>query len=75
MQVLVFDSCTFLLETVLEGRKEPVWQVLLKVLLLLSLSTFEVVHIIFLNFVHVILKKQNWKNPDMLKRLERVFTL
>ena len=47
MQVLVFDGCTFLLETVLEGRKEPVWQVLLKVLLLLSLSTFEVVHIIF----------------------------
>ena len=26
-QVLVFDSCTFLLETVLEGRREPVWQV------------------------------------------------
>jgi len=26
-EVLVFDGCTFLLETVLEGRKEPVWQV------------------------------------------------
>ena len=26
-QVLVFNGCTFLLETVLEGRKEPVWQV------------------------------------------------
>ena len=27
LQVLVFNGCTFLLETVLEGRKEPVWQV------------------------------------------------
>lgn len=27
LQVLVFDSGTFLLETVLEGRGEPVWQV------------------------------------------------
>ena len=27
VQVLVFDSGTFLLETVLEGRGEPVWQV------------------------------------------------
>jgi len=26
-EVLVFNGCTFLLETVLEGRKEPVWQV------------------------------------------------
>ena len=31
-QVLVFDSCTFLLETVLEGRREPVWQVFDEVL-------------------------------------------
>ena len=36
-QVLVFDGCTFLLETVLEGRKEPVWQVCNQISLLFQL--------------------------------------
>ena len=36
-QVLVFDGFTFLLETVLEGRKEPVWQVCNQISLLFQL--------------------------------------